>query len=182
MIVINGCSDLPSRSDSVGYGVTLTFETLSADAPLRVRPWDDTLLRVIDGVIALRFDGEERLLSPAARRSSRPASTTMCAVTGEARIVMGYRRAFRFRGAQGRPRSGGGTPRELAAGRDRVDQPVPPGDELIERVPEQPAHAQVVRRVEHRQQRLRRVQRVEVRRGLHEEDPQVRRVQPEHAR
>ena len=26
--------------------------------------WDDTLLRVIDGVIALRFDGEEHLLSP----------------------------------------------------------------------------------------------------------------------
>ena len=86
----------PSRSDSVGYGVTLTFETLGADAPLRVRPWDDTLLRVIDGVIALRFDGEERLLSPGGE-AIVPAGFhhTMCAVTGEARIVMGYRRAFK---------------------------------------------------------------------------------------
>jgi len=88
-----------SRSDSVGYGVTLTFETLGADAPLRVRATDDTLLRVIDGVISLRFDGEERLLSPGGE-AIVPAGFhhTMCAVSGEARIVMGYRRA-----ANGRP-------------------------------------------------------------------------------
>ncbi len=86
----------PRSSDSVGYGVTLTFETLSADKPLRVRPWDDTLLRVIDGVIALRFDGSEHLLSPGGE-AIVPAGFhhTMCAVTGEARIVMGYRRAFK---------------------------------------------------------------------------------------
>ena len=61
MIDLNGCTDF-LRSDSVGYGVTLTFETLGAESPVRVRPWDDTLLRVIDGVIALRFDGDEHLL------------------------------------------------------------------------------------------------------------------------
>ena len=55
-------------------------------------------LRVIDGVIALRFDGEEHLLSPGGE-AIVPAGFhhTMCAVTGEARIVMGYRRAFRAR-------------------------------------------------------------------------------------
>ena len=83
-----------SRSDSVGYGVSLTFETLRADARLRVRPSEDTLLRVIDGVICLRFDGDEHLLSPGGE-AIVPAGFhhTMCAVTGEARIVMGYRRA-----------------------------------------------------------------------------------------
>ena len=86
----------PSRSDSVGYGVTLTFETLGSDKPLRVRQWDDTLLRVIDGVIALTFDGEERLLSPGGE-AIVPAGFhhTMCAVTGEARIMIGYGRAFK---------------------------------------------------------------------------------------
>jgi glyoxylate utilization-related uncharacterized protein len=51
---------------------------------------------VIDGVIALRFDGEEHLLSPGGE-AIVPAGFhhTMCAVTGEARIVMGYRRAFK---------------------------------------------------------------------------------------
>ncbi len=86
-------SVISSRPEPSTYGVTLTFETLTAEAALRVRPSEDTLLRVIDGVICLRFDGEERLLGPAGE-AIVPAGFhhTMSAVTGEARIVMGYRR------------------------------------------------------------------------------------------
>ena len=86
-------SVISSRPEPSTHGVTLTFETLTAEAPLRVRPGEDTLLRVIDGVVCLRFDGEERLLGPAGE-AVIPAGFhhTMCAVTGEARIVMGYRR------------------------------------------------------------------------------------------
>src|SRR5690349_24907630 len=79
-------SVISSRPEPSTYGVTLTFETLGSDAPLRLRPSEDTLLRVIDGVIALRFDGDERLLGPAGE-AIVPAGFhhTMSAVTGEAR-------------------------------------------------------------------------------------------------
>ena len=81
-----------SRTTPVGYGVTLTFETLTAEAPLRVRPGEDTLLRVIDGVVCLRFDGDEHLLGPGGE-AVVPAGFhhTLGAVSGEARIVMGFR-------------------------------------------------------------------------------------------
>jgi len=84
---------ISSRPEPSTYGVTLTFETLTEEAPLRVRPDEDTLLRVIDGVICLRYDGDERLLGPAGE-ALVPAGFhhTMCAISGEARIVMGYRR------------------------------------------------------------------------------------------
>ena len=84
---------ISSRPEPSTYGVTLTFETLTDEASLRLRPDEDTLLRVIDGVISLRFDGDERLLGPAGE-ALVPAGFhhTMCAISGEARIVMGYRR------------------------------------------------------------------------------------------
>jgi hypothetical protein len=84
---------ISSRPEPSTYGVTLTFETLTDEAPLRLRPDEDTLLRVIDGVICLRYDGDERLLGPAGE-ALVPAGFhhTMCAISGEARIVMGYRR------------------------------------------------------------------------------------------
>jgi len=83
-----------SRPDSISYGVTLTFETLTSEAGVRVRPTEDTLLRVIDGVVSLRYDGEEHLLSPGGE-AIVPAGFhhTLCSVTGQARIVMGFRRA-----------------------------------------------------------------------------------------
>jgi len=84
---------ISSRSDSVSYGTTLTFETLSEEAPLRLRPSEDTLMRVIDGVVALRYDGDEKILSPGGE-AIVPAGFhhTMGAVSGQARIVMGFRR------------------------------------------------------------------------------------------
>ena len=85
-----------SPAAAARYGATLTFETLTADAPLRVRPGEDTLLRVIDGVAELRFDGEEHLLGPGGE-ALVPAGFhhTLCAVSGQARIVTGFRAARR---------------------------------------------------------------------------------------
>ena len=79
-------------SAAVSYGATLTFETLTAVATLRLRGEADTLLRVIDGVAQLRFDGEEHLLGPGGE-AIVPAGFhhTLCAISGEARIVMGFR-------------------------------------------------------------------------------------------
>jgi mannose-6-phosphate isomerase-like protein (cupin superfamily) len=85
-----------SSPAAVSYGAQLIFETLTAHVSLRLRPQEDTLLRVIDGVAELRFDGEEHLLGPGGE-AIVPAGYhhTLCSVTGEARIVMGYRRAFK---------------------------------------------------------------------------------------
>jgi hypothetical protein len=85
---------LISSPARVSYGAQLIFETLTAEATLRFRPLEDTLLRVIDGVAELRFDGEEHLLGPGGE-AIVPAGFhhTLCAVSGEARIVMGYRTA-----------------------------------------------------------------------------------------
>jgi hypothetical protein len=84
---------LISTPASVSYGAQLTFETLTSEASLRFRPLEDTLLRVIDGV-AERFDGEEHLLGPGGE-AMVPAGFhhTLCAISGEARIVTGFRSA-----------------------------------------------------------------------------------------
>jgi mannose-6-phosphate isomerase-like protein (cupin superfamily) len=85
---------LISSPASVRYGAQLLFETLTDEASLRFRPREDTLLRVIDGVAELRFDGEEQLLGPGGE-AIVPAGFhhTLCAISGEARIVMGFRAA-----------------------------------------------------------------------------------------
>jgi mannose-6-phosphate isomerase-like protein (cupin superfamily) len=87
---------LISSPASVSYGAQLIFETLTSEATLRFRPLEDTLLRVVDGVAELRFDGEEHLLGPGGE-AIVPAGFhhTLCAVSGEARIVMGLRAATR---------------------------------------------------------------------------------------
>jgi len=85
-----------TSSRSTPYGVTLNFETLTEEASLRFQPLQDTLLRVIDGVAELRFDGEEHLLGPGGE-ALVPAGFhhTLCAVSGQARIVTGFRTALR---------------------------------------------------------------------------------------
>ena len=57
-------ASLISSPAAVAHGAQLIFETLTADVTLRLRPHEDTLLRVIDGVAELRFDGDEHLLGP----------------------------------------------------------------------------------------------------------------------
>jgi mannose-6-phosphate isomerase-like protein (cupin superfamily) len=87
---------LISSPAPVTYGSVLNFENLTNEASLRFRPLEDTLLRVIDGVAELRFDGEEHLLGPGGE-AIVPAGFhhTLCAISGEARIVTGYRAARR---------------------------------------------------------------------------------------
>ena len=85
---------LLSSPASVSYGAQLTFETLTDEVTLRLRPNEDTLLRIIDGLAGLRFDGEEHLLGPGGE-AIVPAGFqhTLCAVSGRARIVYGCRAA-----------------------------------------------------------------------------------------
>jgi mannose-6-phosphate isomerase-like protein (cupin superfamily) len=85
---------LISTPAPVSHGAQLIFETLTSEATLRFRPLEDTLLRVIDGVAELRFDGEEHLLGPGGE-AIVPAGFhhTLCAISGEARIVTGFRSA-----------------------------------------------------------------------------------------
>jgi mannose-6-phosphate isomerase-like protein (cupin superfamily) len=87
---------LISFPTAVSYGAPLTFENLTSEVSLRFRPLEDTLLRVIDGVAELRFDGEEHLLGPGGE-ALVPAGFhhTLCAISGEARIVTGFRSARR---------------------------------------------------------------------------------------
>ena len=59
-----------TRPNTVSHGAVLDFETLYPDgdlAPVRIRPGEDTLLRVIAGVVRLTVDGAERLLDEETR-------------------------------------------------------------------------------------------------------------------
>jgi quercetin dioxygenase-like cupin family protein len=88
---------LISSPAPASYGAQLSFETLTSEVSLRFRPLEDTLLRVIDGVAELRFDGEEHLLGPGGE-AIVPAGFhhTLCAISAEARIVTGFRAARRY--------------------------------------------------------------------------------------
>jgi hypothetical protein len=90
------CTDAPSQSRVSTFGTSLSFETVEAfesrPAPVRMRPWEATLLRVLDGVLRLTTDGEERRMS-IGEEAILPAGTPyqLAGVHGEARIVVGYR-------------------------------------------------------------------------------------------
>jgi quercetin dioxygenase-like cupin family protein len=83
---------------SVRHGVALTFETIEAfesrPAPVRMRPWEDTLLRVIDGIVRLTTDGEERRMR-IGDEVIIPAGTPhqLAGVDGAGRVVIGFRTA-----------------------------------------------------------------------------------------
>jgi hypothetical protein len=85
-----------AAATSARHGVALTFETIEAfesrPAPVRMRPWEDTLVRVIDGILRLTTDGEERRMSIGAE-AILPAGTPhqLAGVDGAARIVIGFR-------------------------------------------------------------------------------------------
>jgi quercetin dioxygenase-like cupin family protein len=86
-------ASLISTPRAVRFGAELRFETLAEHASARLEPSADTLLRVIGGVVELRYDdGEEHLLGPQGE-AIVPAGAhhTLRAVTGEARIVSGLR-------------------------------------------------------------------------------------------
>jgi len=86
----------PTAHASASHGVALTFETIEEfaqrPAPVRLRPWEDTLLRVIDGVLRLTTDGAERRLA-IGEEAILPAGTPhqLAGVDGRARVVIGFR-------------------------------------------------------------------------------------------
>jgi mannose-6-phosphate isomerase-like protein (cupin superfamily) len=90
----------PPATRRVSYGTTLTFETLLTEgamaAPDRLRRDDDTLLRVIDGIVHLVQGAEERLLG-AGDEAIIPAGVPhrLASAGGEARVVTGFRPAAR---------------------------------------------------------------------------------------
>jgi quercetin dioxygenase-like cupin family protein len=84
-----------ASSAPVSHGAALVFETVDTGAaPLRVRPFEDVLLRVIDGVVRLTIDAQERLLGTG-DEAIVPAGEPhrIAGVAGEARLVMGFRAA-----------------------------------------------------------------------------------------
>ena len=77
-------------------GAALTFETLAAYdgvmPPLRIRPDEATLLRVVSGSVRLAVRGEERLLEPGDEAIVPAGHAHRLAGAGaEARVVMGFR-------------------------------------------------------------------------------------------
>jgi quercetin dioxygenase-like cupin family protein len=87
-----------AASASARHGVALTFETIEAfetrPAPVRMRPWEDTLLRVIDGTVRLTTDGDERRMG-LGEEAILPAGTPhqLASVGTAARVVIGFRTA-----------------------------------------------------------------------------------------
>ena len=75
------------------YGSALVFEDIpTGAAPLRVRPLEDSLLRVITGLIRLTTDDSESLLGPG-EEAIVPAGSCyrLASVSGTSRTVTGFR-------------------------------------------------------------------------------------------
>jgi mannose-6-phosphate isomerase-like protein (cupin superfamily) len=92
----------PGEPSAVSYGTTIYFETVGpSDGPgatLRIRPDEDTLVRVIHGTLRLTIDNVERLIvagGEAIVRAGRPHRVS--GAGGEARFMMGFRRAATLR-------------------------------------------------------------------------------------
>jgi hypothetical protein len=92
----------PATPSTVSYGTTIWFETVGPSegpgATLRIRPDEDTLVRVIHGTLRLTIDNVERLLvagGEAIVRAGRPHRVS--GVGGEARFMMGFRPAATLR-------------------------------------------------------------------------------------
>jgi mannose-6-phosphate isomerase-like protein (cupin superfamily) len=87
----------PTRA-SVTHGAALHFETVgppeTGPAPLRIRPDEDTLMRVIGGVVRLTVGDVERVMAPG-DEAIVPAAHPhrISGVGGDARYVMGFRAA-----------------------------------------------------------------------------------------
>ena len=86
------------RPAAVSHGVALTFETFDGvgadEAPLRVRPAEDILLRVIDGLVRVTVAGDDRVMG-SGDEVIIPAGAAhrLAGVAGRGRVVMGFRPA-----------------------------------------------------------------------------------------
>jgi hypothetical protein len=92
----------PTAPVVVSHGTTIFFETVAPSAgpgaTLRIRPDEDTLVRVIHGTLRLTIDDVERILLPGGEaivRAGRPHRVS--GVGGEARFMMGFRTAASLR-------------------------------------------------------------------------------------
>ena len=84
-------------SRAVTLGAALDFETLYADgdlAPVRLRPHQDTLLRVVAGDVRLTVDREVRILA-VGEEAIIPAGVRhrITSIEDEARVIVGFRTA-----------------------------------------------------------------------------------------
>lgn len=80
---------------AVNDGTVLSFETVGRDAaPLRMRPTEDVLLRVIDGPLRLTVDEDELTLATGEEAIVRAGEPhRIAAADRTARVVMGFRAA-----------------------------------------------------------------------------------------
>jgi mannose-6-phosphate isomerase-like protein (cupin superfamily) len=89
-------SSTSTAASSVTYGAELTFETIAAleDVPVRLRAEEDTLIRVIAGIVLLTVDAGERMLVTG-DEAIVPAGAPhrLASAGGEARLVTGFRPA-----------------------------------------------------------------------------------------
>jgi mannose-6-phosphate isomerase-like protein (cupin superfamily) len=87
-----------ATSVTVIHGAMLSFETVEArdpdDALVRIRERHETLLRVIDGIVALELDGSEQtlVLEGEARIAAGVPHRLWSTGSGDARIVQEFRR------------------------------------------------------------------------------------------
>jgi mannose-6-phosphate isomerase-like protein (cupin superfamily) len=79
----------PARATS--FGAALTFETIGTDAPSRLREYDDTLLRVIDGALWVDVVGREPVCLGPGGETIIPAGAVHTLVGDGARCVYGFR-------------------------------------------------------------------------------------------
>jgi mannose-6-phosphate isomerase-like protein (cupin superfamily) len=91
-------ADRTPRAATATHGAALRFETLveGEPAPGRIHADDDTLLRVIGGIVRLTVDARERLLGTG-DEVVIPAGAphSLESAGGEARLVTGFRSARR---------------------------------------------------------------------------------------
>lgn len=93
-----GSADRTARTTPATHGAALTFETLveGDPSPPRLRVREDTLLRVIGGIVRLTIDADERLLGAGDEVVIRAGSPhSLASAGGEARLLTGFRSARR---------------------------------------------------------------------------------------
>jgi mannose-6-phosphate isomerase-like protein (cupin superfamily) len=82
------------HASSVSYGAALTFETLieGDGAPTRMHVQEDTLLRVVAGLVRLTIEADERMLATG-EEAIVPAGAPhrIVSASAEARILIGLR-------------------------------------------------------------------------------------------
>lgn len=87
--------ELLAASRPVSHGATLIFETLCEGDPVpaRLRVDEDTLLRVVDGLVRLTVGAQERLLG-IGDEAIVPAGAqhALASAGGQARVMAGFRR------------------------------------------------------------------------------------------